>query len=894
MPEWREDLRSRLARLRLNPTREAEIVEELSQHLDLRYRELRETGVGDSEARRIALEELQEPETLPRYMGALRQANRPAPVTMGGPSASLAVDLWQDLRYAARMIRKEPGFAAAAVFTLALGLGANSAIFALVDATLLRPLPYPDPERLAVVWQRTPASTRIRALSTTLAEWSARNRSFDAIGGVAPNVGGMVLAGAGSTETVDRQWATAQVFDALGVRAIVGRTFLTSDDAQRASVVVLSEAFWRARFNADPGIVGRELRLDGNLSTVIGVVPEQAQLLGRTSMWALIPITGRSPAVRNLNIVARLKPGVTLDAAAADMTAVAAGLAREFPTTTAGRAVALEPLREAVIGTDLRKTSLLFLGVVGIVLLICCANVANLLLTRATARKRELAIRSALGASRRRVLRQLLTESVMLSVIGGVAGLVLGAAILRAAPSVIPRELLPAGVALVFDARVVAFCAVAALSVGALFGFAPAWQATGFSAASVIGADSRTVVGRGGKMRGFLVAGQVATAVLLLYGAGLLLRTLLAIDGVERGYRAESVLTMIVDPPGPQRVPWLPFYESVAREAEALPGIRSVAWATTLPMGRSYQAPSTFDIVGAPPVAENQRPTADYQIVSSNYFATLDLPIVTGRAFDSRDVPQGAQVCIVNEAFARAHLQGRSPIGARVAIRRGATPQSPVVVREIVGVARQVKAQPNETEDFIQLYVPLAQDTPGDIFMLVRPASGPAEAVAPSVRQALARVDKEQLVSVRDVLTLEDVAGQSTTRHRFRAILVVGFAALALVLAMVGLFGILAYSVQQRVRDFGVRRALGATSRDVLWLVVSSASRVIAAGALIGLAGAAFLGRLIETILFGVKPLDPLTFASVIVVLALTAAASILGPAWRATRIDPAVALRRD
>jgi putative ABC transport system permease protein len=886
MPDWREDLHSRLSRLRLSPSREAEIVEELSQHLDQRYRELRQTGVGESDARRLALEELREPEALARSMGSLRQANSPAPVTMGAPAASLVGDLWQDFRYAARVIRKEPGFAAAAVLTLALGLGANSAIFALVDATLLRPLPYPDPERLVVLTQNTPASGRSKPASTTLEEWSKRSRSFDAIGGVALNVGGMVLGGSDRAETIDRQWATASVFDALGVRAVVGRTFLASDDARRANVVVLSEAFWRARFNADPDTVGRELRLDGGLWTVVGVVPEQAQLLGRTSIWALFPISGRPAGVRNLNVVARLKAGVTLDAASADMAAVANGLAREFPATTAGRSVSLEPLRNAVIGTDLRQTSLLFLGVVGIVLLICCANVANLLLTRATARKRELAIRSALGASRRRILRQLLTESLMLSAIGGALGLAIGGAILQAAPSVIPRELLPAGVTLVFDARVVAFSAAAALSVGVLFGFAPAWQATGFVAASVIGADSRTVVGRGGRMRGVLVAGQVATAVLLLYGAGLLLRTLLAIDGVDRGYRAPSVLTVIVDPPGPERVPWLPFYEAVAQEAVALPGVRSVAWATTLPMGRSYQGATTFEIAGAPPVAESQRPSADYQIVSANYFSTLDLPIVAGRAFDGRDVAGARQVCIVNEAFARLHALGRSPIGMRVAVRGK--------VREIVGVARQVKARPNETEDFVQLYVPLAQDTPGDVFMLVRPSSGRAEAVTPSVRQALAQVDKEQLVSVRDVMTLEDVESQSTSRHRFRAVLVVGFAALALVLAMVGLFGVLAYSVQQRVRDFGVRRALGATSRDVTWLVIRSAGGVIAAGAAVGLSAAALSGRLIETILFGVAPLDPVTFASVLFLLALTAAVSILGPAWRATRIDPAVALRRD
>jgi putative ABC transport system permease protein len=394
-----------------------------------------------------------------------------------------------------------------------------------------------------------------------------------------------------------------------------------------------------------------------------------------------------------------------------------------------------------------------------------------------------------------------------------------------------------------------------------------------------------------------LVAGEVATAVLLLFGGGLLLRTLLAVESVDRGYRAESVLTMILDPLGSRYrtdAAEMRFYQAVEQEVAALPGVRGVAWASTLPLGRSYQGPSFFEIMGDPPVAESQRPTADYQIVSPSYFTTLDLPIMAGRGFDNRDLPESPQVCIVNEAFARGYLQGRSPLGLRVAIRPTEFAKATPDVREIVGVARQVKGRPDETEDLVQIYVPLAQNTPGDIFMVVRPVSGRAEALAPSVREAIARVDKEQLVSVRDVMTLDDVAWEATARHRFRAVLVMAFAGLALVLAMVGMFGILAYSVQQRVREFGVRRALGATTGDVLRLVAGNALRVIAAGAIVGLALSMVLGRLLATMLFGVEPLDATTFACVALVLAITATVSIAGPAWRATRIDPAVALRSE
>jgi len=383
--------------------------------------------------------------------------------------------------------------------------------------------------------------------------------------------------------------------------------------------------------------------------------------------------------------------------------------------------------------------------------------------------------------------------------------------------------------------------------------------------------------------------------VVLLFGAGLLLRTLLAVQSVDRGYRAESVLTMIVDPGTgyPTEASLRQFYESVAQEVRTLPGVRSAAWATTLPLGRSYQGSRFFEIVGDPPVAEGQRPTADYQIVSPAFFTTLDLPVVAGRGFDERDLPTSIAVCIVNEAFVRRHLQGRSPIGVKLAISRVPSDKAPRIVREIVGVARQVKGQPSETEDLMQIYVPLAQDTPGDIFMVVRPASGPAEALAPSVRAAMARVDKPQLVSVRDMMTLDDVMRTATARHRFRAALVIWFAALALLLAMVGLFGVVAYSVQQRMRDFGIRRALGATASDVLWLVARSAIAVTGTGLITGLAVSAAVGRLLATMLFGVQPFDPLTFLSVAILLVLTTTLATIVPAWHAARIDPAITLRQ-
>jgi putative ABC transport system permease protein len=665
-------------------------------------------------------------------------------------------------------------------------------------------------------------------------------------------------------------------------------------------VVVLAENFWRTRFNADPSIVGRQVRFDGENYTVVGVVPRAAEVMGRTSIWALLFVDRLPPAARGayfLHAVGKLKAGVTLSQAEADMAAVAAGLSRELSKTNAGRSVALEPLRDAVVGRELRQTSLLFLGVVGFVLLICCANVANLLMTRATARMRELAIRSALGADRQRVVRQLLTESMLLSVAGGALGIAVGVAILSGARAVIPPELLPAGVAVAFDLRVATFCAATALAVGVLFGLAPAWQATSGSSVHAMASEGRGTTGHGGALRGLLVVGEVATAVILLFGAGLLLRTLLNVDGVDRGYRADSVLTMIVDPlasqyPTPEKL--MQFYQEVEQQVGAAPGVGSVGWATTLPFGESGAGAFFVQIVGEPAPPESEAPSADYQIVSSGYFRTLDLPVVQGREFDDRDLRGATPVCIVNEAFVRRFLNGRSPIGAQVSLRPTAVPDAAGETRRIVGVARQVKGRPDETAELLQVYVPITQRSVDDVFLVVRPQAGPGQALAPAVRAAIGRVDKDQLVSVRDVLTLDDVARQATSRHRFRAVLVSAFAGLALVLAMVGVFGVLAYSVQQRVRDFGVRRVLGATTTDVLHLVMVNALRVVGLGAAIGLAAATVLGRLLTAMLFGVEPLDPANYALVATVLAITAAAAIVAPAWRATRIDPAVALRAD
>jgi putative ABC transport system permease protein len=898
MPDWTPYLRPRLARLELGGEREAEIIEELSQHLDERCDELLRLGHDADQAAAMAMDELVDPDTLVQDLQPLRQARRADSQRPATSAGTLWADLWADLRYALRSLRQQPSFAAIAILTLALGIGTNSAIFALADATLLRSLPLPQPERLVMLFETSPTAPRTGVSPPNLLDWSTRSRSFDGLAAYGPSVGGMVMAGSdGAAQTVPRQWVTAGIFDVLGIDAVVGRTFTTEDDRLQRNAIVLSESFWTSRFNADPGIVGTDLRLDGEMYTVLGVVPDRAQLIGRASLWGLVPIQTASPRARNarfLRVVGRLAPDATLASASADLVAVAAGLAREYPDSNSGRGVALEPLQNAIIGGDLRQTALLFLGVVGFVLLICCANVANLLLARATERTRDLAIRSALGANRWRVARQIMTESLVLAMLGCALGLLLGAAILQVAPAVIPDGLLPPTVELVFDVRLVAFGIAAALLVGILFGLAPAWQATRIAPAQAIGAGTRGSTSRGGHLRNLLVVAEVATAVVLLFGAGLLLRTLLAMESADRGYRADSQLTMLVDPlsdsyPTPELL--LQFFEDIEREVVAIPGVDAIAWSSALPLGADDEQAS-FEIQGAAPIPPSERPASDYQVVSASYFESLDIAILSGRGFDRGDRTDSVPVAIVNEAFVRTHLQGIDPLGARLAMREASDVDAPVLVREIVGVADEVIARATETAAAPQLYVPLTQDARDDIYLIVRSASSAAESLASPVRAALARVDTEQLVSVREVLTLENVAREATSRHRFRAILVATFAVLALLLAMVGVFGILAYSVQQGTRDFGVRMAMGATAGDVMRLVMRRASALVATGVIVGLMLAIVLSRWLVTVLYGVEPLDPLTFVGVAVVLAITAVGSTLGPAWRAARLRPIEALR--
>jgi putative ABC transport system permease protein len=858
---------------------EQEVEDELALHAELRRREGKPLDSGEMEQVHRAC------------LAIARQRERQMRLTQWVDERRA------DVRFALRQLRRAPGFTAVAVITLALGIGANSAIFALADATLLRPLPFPEPERLVMLWERRADGTRGMVNPVEFLDWSERNRTFDGIATVLATSRTMINPD-GAAEQIDGQAVSTHFFDVLGVHPIAGRTFRATDEAAPASVVVLGESFWRERFGADPTVVGRVLPMDIQPATVIGIVPAhmETRALGgarRVAIWTLLSNpSDRGPAQRYahyMRVFGRLETGVTLEAAASDMNAIAEAIAQESPATNRGHGVTLEPLRDALIGRELRLTALLLLAVVGLVLLLCCANVANLFMSRTTARARELAVRSALGAARARVVAQLLTESLVLGVLGGVAGAAIGAAILQMAPSIIPPGLLPAAVVLGFDGRVVAFCGAAALAVAFMFGFAPAWQATSRSLLQAFGGRGATA--HAARFRTVLAGAEVAVAVLLLCGAGLLLRTLLMLDRVDPGHRAGDALTAIVNlemtssPEARRR-----FYADVEREIGGLPGVRGVAWGSGLPLDGWWYGQS-FEVVGDPPRAPTDRDIATYQMVSASHFSTLGIPILRGRGLTAADTAEAVQVAVVNEEFVRRHLGGREPLGMRIAVNALMQPPTPVV-REIVGVVGHVKGLPDQLEPEPQIYVPIQQNPWWSATLVVRPKDGLATALIPAVRSAVARVDKTRTLA--RILTLDEIERAATARWRFRAQLVGTFAVLALAVALIGVFGVLAYSVEQRTREFGVRIALGARRGDVLRLVLLGAARVIAAGSIVGLVAAALLGKSVAALLFAVKALDPMTFAAAAGLIALTAAAATVGPAWRASRVDPVVTFRND
>jgi putative ABC transport system permease protein len=802
--------------------------------------------------------------------------------------------LVQDIRYGIRQLRHAPGFTVLAAGVLALGIGVISAMFSVVDAVLLRPLPFNEPSKLVMLWEKAPGYDHNRVSPLNFLDWHDLNGVFSSVAAVAG--GDRTLQSKYGPEQLTGQSVTSEFFHLLEVRPIVGREFSTEDDRARTDVVMIGERLWRTRFGSDPKVVGSPLTLNGKPALVIGVVPERFEILWKSELWTLFTVK-RSPEQRRMHymqVLGKLKPGVSIEQAQAAMTLVADDIARISPDTNKGWGITIEPLRAALVGHELRVTTLVVAAVVGFVLLMVCANVANLTLARSSRRTREMAVRAALGAAKPRLVRQLLTESVLLSSIGGLGGLMLAWAIIRLVPSIIPPGTLPVGLPLTLDARVTTFAVVVTLLTGLIFGLAPAWQVSRSSLAGALQSSGRSASSGNTSLLSAIATVQIAVGVMIVAGTVLLVRTLERLSQVDPGFHADRVLTMhmalpLSRYPTPDKA--LIFYRNVERDLTTLPGVRAAAFGGSLPL-QGWDIGQGFEIVGEPRRSESESPAAHYQIVGPRYFETLGISLESGRVFDEQDTAEGPEVAIVNDEFVRQYLHGRRAVGTHLRVQ-AMDPNGPrPVEREIVGVIEQVKVEGlGEKQNAAEIYVPIMQNPWYWASLAVRTSGDPIAMVRP-VKTVVAKYDNQ--LAVTNVRTMDQIARESIAEPRFRARLLGAFATLAMLLSAIGVFGVLTFSVAQRTLEFGVRMALGGQISDVMRLVLGRSARIALVGIAMGSLGTAVLARSLSALLFGVRPLDPVAFVSAPVLLALVAFAASGIPAMRAARTDPAVALRQE
>ena len=807
-------------------------------------------------------------------------------------------DLAQDIRYAARLLVRAPGFSFICILALALGIGANAAIFSVVNGMLLRPLAYRDPSRLVVVWEHNlPRDRKDNVVSPgNYLHWREMNHVFDDMGAVATFRA--TMSGRGVPEELPVQYVTASVMPLLGVSPRLGRWFNTADEARGVNSAIIGERLWQRRFGGDPNVVGQTVILDGVASTIVGVMPSSFNIFAaglggadaRVDLWSCIGFTAasRTPRGRWLTVIARLKPGVTAAQAQDDMTRVHADLTRMFPAFNTGWTARVVPMNDQLTG-DLRPALLVMLGAVGFVLLIACANVGNLLLARATARQREMALRAALGASARRILRQMLAESALLSGLGAIAGLLLawwGVAALRTFAA--GRVPLPRIDDITIDGRVLAFTAMAAIASSLIFGMVPALASARVRLNDALKEGARSSTGRTAAARNAFVVAEVALALILLVGAGLLLRSFSALIGVDPGFDPSHTLTVKVSiPAATYRTPdaQRAFFDRLFARIDAVPGVRAAGGTSFLPLN-GLAAATGFTIVGRPQPPAGNGPVTDVRVVTHDYFAAMGIPLVRGRLFDSRETGKDVRRVIINQALARKYFSGEDPIGQHIDVSWDDDRND-----EIIGIVGDVRQQGLDEDVKAAIYWPPARFAYPFMTVAVRAAGDPT-ALVPAVTSALHQLDPS--VAAADIRTLQEVVDLSVARRRLTMVLLVVFAALALALAAVGVYGVFSYTVSRRAQEIGIRMALGAGRGRVIGMVMRQALLLAGCGILAGLAGAAVLTRLMQKLLFGVTPWDPLTFASVAVLLAAVAAVAALVPGRRATRVDPLLALRSE
>lgn len=799
--------------------------------------------------------------------------------------------LRKDIGYAFRGLRRSPGFAAAVVLTLALGIGATTAIYTVVDDVLLSPLPFPEADRLVRVWHH---NTRNDAPRETVSHETFRELvegvdALEAAAGVSPRWS-FTIREAGEPERLQGYWVSASFFELLGVDPAVGRALTSEEDrAGGAPVALVSHALWERRFGADPDLVGRTITLSGDGVTVIGVMPPGFAFPEAGDVWlplARNPLVDNGRQVRWVDVVARLAPGADLETAREETEAYMGRLARAYPEANAGLRATVESLHTAIVG-DVRPALWALLGGAGLVLLIACANIGNLLLSRASARRGELAVRSALGAGRGRLVRQLLTESLVLGLVGGGAGTALAVQLLavfrRVGPAELPR-LQEVGI----DLRVLLATGAMTLAAGVLSGIAPALTAARAEVREVLARVGRTVGGGGDRLRGGLVVSQVALALLLLVGSGLLLRSFVRLAGVDPGFRAEGVLTLQFGlPSGYDDERAVTFYRELFRDLESIPGVEAAGGVTRLPLG---DAVSTRLELRGRSFEDKDQPEVQFRRATGGYFEAMRIPLLRGRAFDDRDGPDADPVMIVSRTAAERLWPGEDPIGKRVRFwYAGIPPDAPWL--EIVGVSGDVKTAGLDAGASPLVYVPFSQGPPGSPLVAVRTAGEPASLAGP-VRDGIRALDPN--IVIWNLRPMSERVSESLAGRRFGLLLIGAFGLLALLLAAIGIYGVVAYGVRRRTREIGIRKALGAADGDVLRMMIFRGLGLTAAGLGAGLVGAFLLTRLIRGLLFGVSPTDPAALVGVTALLGAVAALASWLPARRAVGVSPAEVLREE
>ncbi|HEY3134922.1 MAG TPA: ABC transporter permease [Blastocatellia bacterium] len=800
--------------------------------------------------------------------------------------------LFHDLKFGIRMLLKTPGFTIVAVIALTLGIGADSAIFSVVNAVLLRPLPYPESDRLVILRERSPQLEGMSVAYPNFIDWREQNSSFENIG-VFRGRESYNLTGVGEPERLIGAQVSADVFAVLKVTAGSGRVFTNDEDKPGAApVAVLSQGLWQRRFGGDPGIIDQTLTLNGQSFTVIGIMPPDFQFPGRgIDLWSPAGQAAANPSWQQrgnhpgLAGIARLKPGVTVAQAREDLDLVAANLEKQYPDSNTGNRVSVTPALENAVRT-IKPALLILLGAVGFVLLIACANVANLLLARAATRQKEMAIRTALGASRWRIVRQLLTESVLLSFLGGVLGLLLARwgvkLIIAISPNTIPRSR-----EINLDTRVVVFTIGVSVLTGVLFGIVPSLLASKPDLNETLKEAGRGSTGSRHLFRSGLVVSEVALTMVLLIGAGLMIRSFYRLLQVNPGFNYDHLLTFNVALPQKkyaEEQQRINFFDQVVDRLRALPGVEAVGLASGLPLGNNGWQTS-FRIEGQPPPEPGKVPLTEACVASPDYFQAMGITMLEGRPFSEYDKKDAPRVTLIDEEFARRYWPDETAVGKQ--LRAGGPNEPPITV---VGIVRRVKMDGlNQDSNRVQSYYPFRQLIQSGMTVVIKTATEPT-ALFSAVRREVLAVDPDQ--PIYNLNTMEQIRADSIAPDRLNLMLLGTFAAVALVLAAVGIYGVMAYSVTQRTHEIGIRMALGAGQGDVLGMVVRQGMKLAFGGLVIGLGGALLATRAMTGLLFGISPTDTATFAAISIVLAGVALGACFLPARRATRVDPMIALR--